>query len=215
VDGYVERESLILALAGPSVSGSWDREESLSDLYDLKGMFRSLISYLDIDGIELTPSKSLHPALRNSLNVTLDGTLIGVVGQVAPHLSRAFDLDADLFFVEVFWSPMAHKAKLGLPKQFEEVSRFPTVSRDLAIVIEKGALVGDIVDSIRVAAGPLLLDVGVFDVYEGEGIEKGRRSVGFTLEFGADRTLVDAEVDQAVENVVTMLSTDWKAKLRS
>ena len=215
IDGYVERESLILAIAGPAVSGSWDREESLSDLFDLKGIVRSLTDYLDIDGVRIERSQHSHGATWNSLDITLNGERIGVAGQVNPLASRAFDLEADLFFAEIFWAPLAESARLGIPKPFEPISRFPTVTRDLSVIIPSSVIVGDLVDTIRVSGGPLLKDVGVFDVYEGEGIEAGSRSIGFTLEFGADRTLVDDEVDGAVSSIVELLSTDWKAKLRS
>ncbi|MFV1980606.1 MAG: phenylalanine--tRNA ligase subunit beta, partial [Rhodothermia bacterium] len=128
---------------------------------------------------------------------------------------RAYDLEADLFFAEIFWSPIAAAARLGLPKRYSEISRFPIVTRDLAVVFDDSVMVGDLVDTIRVAGGPLLLDAGVFDIYEGEGIEGGKRSVGFTLQFGADRTLVDDEVDRAMQSVIEVLSIDWKAELRT
>jgi len=215
VNGYVERESLILAVAGPSISGSWDREESLSDLYDLKGIVRSLISFLDVADLSIRRAKSPHIVLNQALDVMLGDTQIGVAGQVNPIASRAYDLDADLFFVELFWNPISEVARLGTAKPFVEISRFPTVIRDLAVVFDESVLVGDLVDTIRVAAGPLLLDAGVFDIYEGEGIPDGKRSAGFKLEFGANRTLVDAEVDDAVRSVIEVLGTDWKAELRS
>jgi phenylalanyl-tRNA synthetase beta chain len=215
VDGYVEREALIMAVAGPAVSGSWDREESLSDLFDLKGMLRSLMSYLDVSGLKVVASKSPHVVMRKALDVILDDRVIGAAGQLNPVASRAYDLEADLFFVELFWSPVANAARLGSPKPYSEISRFPTVTRDLAVVFDSKVLVGDLVDTIRVAAGPLLVDAGVFDVYEGEGIDKGKRSVGFKLQFGANRTLVDDEVDRAMQSVVEVLSVDWKAELRT
>ncbi len=114
MEGYVEREALILAVAGPAISGSWDREESLSDLFDLKGMFKSLISFLDVEGLSVVPAKEPCAVLRTGLDVTLNGLNIGVAGQISPVASRAYDLEADLFFVEVFWDPIAEVAQLGL-----------------------------------------------------------------------------------------------------
>lgn len=215
VEGYVEREALILAISGPAISGSWDREESMSDLFDLKGMFRSLSAYLDVEELEIVQSPSPHSILKSGLDVTLHGEVIGAAGRLSSAALRAYDLHEDLFFLEAFWDPIANAAKLDLPKPYEEISRFPTVARDLAVVIVRSAPVGDVVDTIREAAGQLLIDVDVFDIYEGEGIEPGKRSVGFTLTFGAERTLVDDEVDRAINDVVDALAAHWKAELRS
>jgi phenylalanyl-tRNA synthetase beta chain len=88
------------------------------------------------------------------------------------------------------------------------------VERDLAVLAGAGQPVGPMVETIRTTGAPLLNTVDVFDVYEGEGIEEGTKSLAFTLRFGADRTLTDDEVDEQMRAIVDKLQAEHGAQLR-
>jgi phenylalanyl-tRNA synthetase beta chain len=105
-------------------------------------------------------------------------------------------------------------AKAEQHRNYEPVSRFPVVDRDLAVLVHTDQPVGPLQATIRDAGAPLLRRVDVFDVYTGEGIDEDTKSVAFTLRFGADRTLTDEEVDAQIDTIVDALEQDHNARLR-
>ena len=127
---------------------------------------------------------------------------------------EAADLSAPLFAAELDWDAVARLASGGLTR-YESISRFPTVDRDLALVIDAAQPVGPLAQTIRRAGGPLVQDVRLFDVYEGDQVASGKKSAAFALTFGADRTLRDKEVDGRVKKIVGALEREHGATLRA
>ena len=104
--------------------------------------------------------------------------------------------------------------KVGKMK-YKEISKYPSVKKDIAVVVEKDIEAQSIAIAIKKAAGKLLLSSNVFDVYEGIGIEPGKKSIAYSLEFGSqDRTLTDEEIAETIEKIVTALEKEFKAELR-
>jgi len=94
------------------------------------------------------------------------------------------------------------------------VQRYPVVERDLAVVVDAATPAGAMLDVIRATGAPLLNAADVFDVYQGEGIPEGHKSLAFTMRLGADRTLTDAEVDAQMEAILQALRSTFDAELR-
>jgi phenylalanyl-tRNA synthetase beta chain len=220
VSGFHEHEALIVALSGPSAPTGWDTDPRTVDLFDLKGLVETLLEDLDIPDATLTPASTRPstnervPLTVHRLNVSLGDTPLGTVAQVHPDLADAYDLETPVFVAEFNWERLSDHAADRLAASVEPVSRFPVVERDLAVLVREDQPVGHLLDAIREAGTPLLKHVAVFDVYAGEGIEEGQKSVAFTLRFGADRTLTDEEVDEQIRAIVSALERQADATLR-
>ena len=215
VEGYAEHESLIIAMSGPASAGGWDVEERLLDIFDLKGVVAALLEAMRLSDVEFAPVYEPTDVSEHHLTIRSGGAPVGVLARVAPGVADDFDLDDPVFVAEINWDLVARHATPHLRRRFEAVSRHPVVERDLAVVVDRSQPVGPLMDAIRAAAGDLLRDVTVFDLYEGEHIVEGRKSVAFSLRFGADRTLLDDEVDERVRSAVSALGERHGAELRT
>ena len=135
----------------------------------------------------------MNPALSKSLDLPTQGNLLGLVG---------FEINLDLL-------------QRRLVPKFQEFSKFPSIRRDIAIVVDKEVLVENIKSAIVKEAGPLLREVIIFDVYQGKGIEPTSKSIalGLILQHPS-RTLVEAEVNEVFDRVVKCLKQEFKAILR-
>jgi phenylalanyl-tRNA synthetase beta chain len=220
VPGYSEHPALLIALSGPHAPTGWDTEPRDADLFDLKGTVETLLDDLRVPDLALTPrdgdaaTNGTAPVTQHHIDVTTDGTPLGTVARVRDEVAADFDLDTPVFVAEFNWAALVDAAKAEQHRDYEPVSRFPVVDRDLAVLVHADQPVGPLQDTIRDAGASLLRRVDVFDVYAGEGIDEDAKSVAFTLRFGADRTLTDEEVDARIERIVGRLEQDHNARLR-
>lgn len=206
-----EQEHLAAAVTGLWLNNSWQGEKKPVDFFVLKGIVEGLANKL---GIELTFRKEqldgLHPG--RTAEILLGDERIGVIGQVHPTEQKQRDLK-ETYVLEL----NLHKLLVleTAPLVFEAVSRFPSISRDIALVLDKDTEAATIESIIRDAGGRLLKDVTVFDVYEGKNMEPGKKSVAFSLTyFDPEKTLTDEEVAAAHDKVLTSL-TEAGAEQRS
>jgi phenylalanyl-tRNA synthetase beta chain len=138
---------------------------------------------------------------------------VAALGELHPETAAAFGLEVEtaLFVLDL-------DALLGAPKsagRYRELSLFPKVRRDLAVLLDRGVAAGDVVEWIRKTGGASLQSVAIFDRYEGRGVPDGKVSIAFRLEFQrTDRTLTDAEVSRTVERIVKELSERFGGELR-
>lgn len=214
IPGYAEHESFILGLSGPRTEAGWDTPERAGDFFDLKGDVSQLLAVLRIPDVEMVPVYDATPASTYHLEVRSGTVPVGRIARLATDLADAYDLRAPAFFAELDWGALVGLAAPYLNRRYRAVSRFPVVERDIAVVVDRTEPVGSMQKTIRRAGGDLLRHVGVFDLYEGERIETGKKSVAFTLRFGADRTLQDEEVDARIARIVEQLQAEHGAVLR-
>ncbi|HUQ38572.1 MAG TPA: phenylalanine--tRNA ligase subunit beta [Acidimicrobiales bacterium] len=195
-----EREHLALALAG-------------SEAADAVGMWTTLADALRLapvvmDGTTTTPG--LHPG--RTVRVLAGGVELGVVGEVDPAVLAAHDIPG-----RVAWAELDLERVLAAPRrplEMRPVSRFPSSDIDLAFLLDDTVAAGRLEDALRTAAGDLLVDLRLFDVYRGEGVGPGSRSLAFHLRFQAtDRTLTDVEVGEVRAACITA-ATALGARLR-
>ena len=214
VAGYHEHTALALGMSGAAVRASWDGAGRDVDVYDLKGVVLDLLADLGVDDVAETPRPGADPLTAYALVLEAGGRRVGVLGRVADAVADAADLQAPLFAAELDWDAVAALADRAAVVAYAPISRHPVVERDLAVVVPEGQPAGPLLDTIRRAGRPLLQDVRVFDLYRGEGVAAGHKSVAFALRFGADRTLRDKEVDGRVRRVVKSLEAEHGAALR-
>jgi phenylalanyl-tRNA synthetase beta chain len=157
------------------------------------------------------PSPYLHPAA--SVSIWVGDQEVGSVGEVHPSVRIDFAIEPACAMFELNLSALQAVKKQEFT--FREVSREPSVRRDLAVLVDRAQPAGSLLEQIRKVAGPDLTSAAIFDRYEGRGIPEGRVSLAFRLVFQrADRTLTDAEIQQVMDRVVAALASRFGAELR-
>ncbi|MEL6616328.1 MAG: phenylalanine--tRNA ligase subunit beta, partial [Bacteroidota bacterium] len=213
VEGFAEHTAVGLAMCGLAQRQTWDTPAREVDFYDLKGVVMAVLRASGVIEVEETPRPEPTDLTAYALELSARGQRLGIVARVSDAVMEAADLSAPLYAAELDWDAVARVAATGLPR-YQSISRFPTVERDLALVLDASEPVGPLAQTIRRAGGPLLQEVRLFDLYTGDRIEGGKKSAAFSLVFGADRTLRDKEVDKSVRKVVGALKHKHGAALR-
>ena len=206
----VETTRVAVAVCGDADPQQWGLATRKVDFHDLKGDLESLAA---ASGAALTFVASTrpygHPA--RSAEVLRDGQTIGWIGQIHPRLAQAMDIDVDVYAFELDLAPLAARE---LPRA-SELSRFPSMRRDLAFLVPEGAAWADLEATLRRAAGPMLRQVTLFDRYVGQGVEPGFKSLAMGLILqDKSRTLTDRDVDAVVTEAVAAMEREHHARIR-
>ena len=211
--GQLRQETKLAAIAaGDFAPVQWGLKRRSVDFFDLKGDLECLLDLTgDRDSWEFT--RISHPALHpgRAAKLVKNGKEIGILGELHPQLQQTLDLSVPLYVFEV---NLADIALAQLPA-YSQPSKYPSIRRDLAFIVAEQVVYQEIEDKIKAQAGEALQNVQIFDIYQGQGIQNGQRSVALSLTFQlASRTLIDQEVDQAIHQVIHALKQDLKAILR-
>lgn len=209
-DAPVESLRIAAAITGDAVAEQWGLPARRADFHDLKGDLES-VAALAGAALEFRPSRAAHGHPGRSADIYRDGVAIGWIGQLHPRLQRQLDLDAEVVAFELDLAPLTARA---LPRA-AELSRYPSVRRDLAFVVAEDVSWADLAATVKRAAGPLLRDVQLFDRYVGQGVESGQKSLamGLILQDNS-RTLAEGDVAQVVASVVAAIDDAHGAKIR-
>ncbi len=206
----LETQRVAAVVCGDAEAVQWDVAARKVDFHDLKGDLESLAAASGAV-LELRPSQRPfgHPA--RSADVYRDGVLLGWIGQIHPRLARAMDIDVDVYGLEL---DLALLAARELPRA-AELSRFPAVRRDLAVLAPAAVSWADLSATVRLAAGPLLRELVLFDRYVGQGVDPGFKSLAMGLILqDKSRTLTDRDVDAVVTEVVAAIEREHHARIR-
>ena len=214
VPGYAEHEAFVLAASGRDAPPGWDRKARTVDFFDLKGDVETLLEELRVPGVWMLPLEEPTPLTAYGVTVFSEETSLGCIARLSDAIQTARDVCAPLYFAELNWTLLLERATPNVSRRYQAIGRHPVVERDIAVIVASAEPVGAMINSIREAGRPLLLDVGVFDLYKDESIGSAFKSVAFSLRFGAARTLRDEEVDNGVEAIVRMLAEAHTARLR-
>ncbi|WP_028593040.1 phenylalanine--tRNA ligase subunit beta [Paenibacillus assamensis] len=211
-------EKLVLAvlLTGNRQQAQWNVKPEAVDFFDLKGIVDSVVSYLGLSGrvrYEANRPVGYHPGRSASLYLkTNDGEqLLGTLGQIHPDLQRSKDL-ADTFVAELEIEALVAQADFTI--EYKTLPRFPSVERDLAIVMDRQAEMGRILDQAAAAAESWLESIRVFDVYTGDRIASDKKSVAISLVYRhPERTFTDEEITEIHGRVIAAIEAEG-AELR-
>jgi len=176
----------------------------------VKGDIEALLKYC---GVETEFRAATHPALHPGQTASLVAASgpMGWLGAIHPGLAQKFEIPKKTYLFELDLDILLK----GQVASFEKLSRFPSIRRDLAVVVKTGTPTAALCDSISRQAGPLLQDLLVFDVYQGKGIESGRKSVALGLILqDSSRTLTDEDVDSVMTRITGHLEKQFGATLR-
>ena len=184
------------------------------DFFALKGAVEAVLKQLRIENVRFladSENPSYHPG--RCAKVFSGDRLLGVLGQVHPHVAGNYGVDAELYAAELRFDAL-YESK-GAQPVYQPLPKFPAVTRDIAVVCDASVTVGELEDAIRKGAKGLLKDAALFDIYTGTGIAPGKKSVAFNLTLRADdRSLTAEEADADVKSILTALEQECGAVLR-
>ncbi len=209
----VQDVMLAAAITGRREPESWSENGEMVDFYDLKGDLESILG-LGGNSTDFTFEKGKHPALHPGQTAQLmrDSKLVGYIGAIHPQLQKELGFNQTIYLFEVKLSAITDS---DLPK-FTELSKFPEVRRDLAILINREIEAKTVLETVREAAGDDLKNLRLFDIYEGKGIDLKEKSLAIGLTYQhSSRTLNENEVNASVESVVKELENRFGAMLRN
>jgi phenylalanyl-tRNA synthetase beta chain len=209
----IENQMLVGAITGKRYPTAWNQGRDIVDFYDLKGTVETLLQDLGIANYRFAPSEhpSLHPG--KTAAIFAGDTEIGVLGEVHPLVQEAFGLSKQVYLFELSVDSLI--AAAALIPQYQALPKYPAITRDLALLVDNAIPATRIISTIQKAGGSLLKEVTIFDVYTGEQVPTGQKSIAFALVYQAqDRTLTDKEIEEVQKSILGELSSSLKAQIR-
>jgi len=214
--GTLDKHSEVVRLAGlatgPVVAEQWSSKAENVDFFDIKADIEALLA-LASDMAEIRFVAAEHPALQpgQAAEIIRGADVIGVVGKLHPRIAKDYDLKRAVYVFELD----AVKALESAAPSAEVISKFPAIRRDIAVIVDDGVSAAELVEAVASAAPDLIRDVRIFDIYKGDRIEAGRKSVAIGLILQeTSRTLTDDDADGAMAAAVTKLEDKFAAELR-
>lgn len=208
-----EKERLAGVMTGAWHVHLWQGEKKAVDFYVIKGILDGLFALLGLEKrIEYKQAKREHLHPGRTADILLDSQTIGFVGQLHPIVQKDFDLKEtyvfELALADVLNTDVAEIRYAAIP-------RFPSIARDIALVVDEHVVAGEVQKAIVAAGGALLKDVAIFDVYKGDRLPDGKKSIAFALRYyDPERTLTDEEVTAVHEQVIKAVEQQFGATLR-
>ena len=212
---YAEEYHLGLWVTGKKVSNSWIHADENSSVYELKAYVENILKRLGLDLHNLVVGNLTDDIYAAALAVhTKGGKRLATFGVVTKKLLKAFDIDNEVYYAELNWKELM-KAIRSVKVSFKEISKFPAVKRDLALLLDKNIQFAEIEKIAYETEKKLLKEVELFDVYEGKNLEAGKKSyaVSFLLQ-DETQTLNDKMIDKIMSKLVKNLEDKLGAKLR-
>lgn len=211
-DGEMQQQKMLSGLAlGSAYTEQWGIATRKVDFFDVKADVQTLFSLTGAD-VQFIPAK--HPALHPGQTAEIlspQGDKIGWLGMLHPTLEKQLGFDTQVFLFELDQNLLLNKQ---IPK-FKPLSKYPSVRRDMALIVKEEVAVSEIVNCIKGCAEQTLQDIVVFDIYRGKGVEEGSKSVALSLILqDFSQTLTDSEIDAIFSGLLETLTTKINAKLR-
>ncbi|QDE30987.1 phenylalanine--tRNA ligase subunit beta [Shewanella polaris] len=212
-DSGVRQQAMLGAvISGVQNEEHWSMESKTVDFFDLKGDLEAIIG-LTVASTEFSFKGATHPALHpgQCAEILRDNRVIGYIGAVHPSLEKPFGLNGKTIVFELELDALLH-ARLPLA---QAVSKFPANRRDIALVVDEAVSATDVMNLIRKVGENQLVGLNLFDVYQGKGVEAGKKSLAIALTLqDTTRTLEDKDITETMDSVVSALKTEFNASLR-
>jgi len=212
-----EERRVALALTGQRTLPFWsgDGREAKFDIYDLKGLAEEFLEQFGLRGVAFTKRAESSKLFLESAAVTLGGKLpLGELGQLLPALAKKYDLRDAVFLAEFSLDVLLSRRNPA--KSFKPLPQFPSSRRDVAMLVPESVTHEAVLHAVKQAKAGNLESVELFDIFRGQGIPEGQKSLAYAFTYrAADKTLTDADVNSAHEKVLNGLKTQLKVELRA
>lgn len=206
-DAYVEDTKIAGLMSGNYITNNWQGSSKV-DFYYLKGIVENILDYLGFKNrysFEVTNVSELHPGM--SAKVLIDREEVGILGRMHPSMKKE-----EVYVFELSMTKLNKKIK---PLKFKEVSKYPSIIKDVAFIVDKDVTSKTVTDLVKKAGGRLLSAIDIFDVYTGENIEENKKSLAYKLTFQSnERTLTEEEVMAAFNTIIEKVCKELNASIR-
>jgi len=205
-----EKEMLCAVLSGPSAELSWQADKELLDFFDAKGVVENLLNQLGLKAsFDIGDDEILF--LGREADIIVEDDKVGIVGDVHPRVAQAFELSNVVCLIEIDLEKLL--TKVTGTKEYQPIPRFPSVTRDIALVIDEQMSYRTVENIIQ--SFPLVTGITLFDLYRGKQIPEGKKSFAIRIVYQSPKhTLTDEEVDQTQEQMLSRLNQELGATLR-
>ena len=210
----VEQEHLAAAVTGQMVANSWNKKDQPVDFFQLKGIVERYLKNMGIAGkITYVPTSDrpeMHPG--RTADIMVDDQLVGFIGQVHPQTAKEYKIP------ETYVFELNLELLLAAPKienEYTPISKYPSITRDIALLVDDDVENATIVEAIKQKGGAYLKDIHLFDVYAGSHLPTGKKSLAYTLTYQDDKgTLTEDQVNTAFDKVTAYLQDKVDAEIR-
>ena len=212
VGDYPETEHLSLYLTGQKLPETWMQKAQPVDFYYLKGYVQNILQVLGLQDPQMTTA-TIH-GLEPAFEITVNGKVVAVLGGVNTQKLKEFDIKQAVWYADFYWNTILQQLQTK-DTFYEEITKFPTVRRDLALVLDKQVNFAAVETTARSVKTTLLQHINLFDVFESEKLGAGKKSyaVSFTFQ-DKQKTLTDQETDALMNKLIKAFETQLQAEIR-
>ena len=208
-----EELRICIGLAGRPERTLWNPKPESYDFYTIKGYVEKVMDFLGISRYRLsrTTDANFHPG--RSAEISIGNDVVGVFGEIHPDVQEKMEIKRErVYIAELNLAKLAKYRKKTI--KYESIVKYPEVTRDLAIVLDRDVLVGDMVDAIK-RVSPLIEKVDIFDVYQGEKIDADKKSAAISIVLrNKTKTLDEKEINGVIEKVLALIAKEYKGQIR-
>jgi phenylalanyl-tRNA synthetase beta chain len=212
IENFLEEERICMLATGLGSLRHWSSTPRAADIFDLKGGVEDLLAKIHLDKCRFISYSTSNGLTDNTLAIEINGSYAGYLGSIQSDVLKAFAVDQDVFVAELQLAALRGEER----RSFERLPRYPKVRRDVAFIVDEATTAEAVAEIIGSGGGELLQSVDVFDVYRGDPMPAGKKSLAFSLELmSREKTLTDAEIDAAVAAIVVRVERTLGATLRA
>lgn len=209
-----EIEHIAGAITGSLIDSSWINKDEKVDFYQMKGVVDKYLQNLNLDGAIQYRATDQYPEMHpgRTANIFIDDQYIGLVGQVHPETQKAYKI-SETYVFELNLTTLIAQPKVR--QHYEMISKFPSISRDMALLVDEDVTNQNILDVINSSKQKFLVNINLFDVYNGSHLPSGKKSLGYQLTYQDSKaTLQEEVVNQEFESLVEQLKTELGVTIR-
>jgi len=211
-EAYIEEKRLCMVLTGQLFEPHWDTNKDQDRFSYFKGVIVDLLKTLGFDGVQFEGVE--NEIFEFGFAMTYNKKSYGIMGLISNELLKKFNIEQEVYCIELNWQQLAKDA-LSETIHYEEIAKFPSVSRDFALLVDQIVQFEDLQKLAFMTERKILKSVTLFDVFEGKSLPKGKKSYGINFNFqDQNKTLTDKQVDKVMEKLLQNFKKDFEAELR-
>jgi len=211
---YTEIKHLMIFATGKASGNLWNSADANVDFYFISGLVNSIFQKLGLNNDKLTIKETESDSYTYSLQYLINDNLLCEISLISNSLRKKFDINQDIFCADINWTKLI-KYSTTTDVQYKQVSKFPTVKRDLSLVLDKNIRFRELRDAAMKTERKLLKNVTLFDIYEGKNIEDEKKSYAMSfILLDEKKTLTDKVIDKTINKIQRALEQQFDAKLR-
>lgn len=211
-EAYIEEKRLCMVLTGQLFEPHWDTNKDQDRFSYFKGVIVDLLKTLGFDGVQFEGVE--NEIFELGFAMTYNKKSYGIMGLISNELLKKFNIEQEVYCIELNWQQLAKDA-LSETIHYQEIAKFPTVSRDFALLVDQNVQFEDLQKLAFKTERKILKSVTLFDVFEGKSLAKGKKSYGINFNFqDQNKTLTDKQVDKVMEKLLQNFKKDFEAELR-